>query len=1046
MPARPRDHVSTAPALAAEHPVLARAADVLDAQAGAIVERWLARLPGATPSLPRELCLQAMIDSGPQIVRGVAQALRIGPPEALSAPWTAAARQHVQTRSDQGEDPRDLLREFQILREEVWAALAAHLPSPSAQDIYLLAHDLGAAVDTMLSISAATCSARLQRTLTEAEAGRDAMSRLAAIVASSDDALIELDVRGLVLHWNPAAERLYGYSEEEMVGRSLDPVIPPERRDELDADLARASRGEHLARYETVRMRRDGSRVDVSLAVSPVRDAQGRVTGVSWMAHDISARKRAEEARRESEERWRIIATNSPDVIFALDRDLRYAWIANPTPPFTEEMVLGRTDADLFGPAEAEPTMAVQRQVLETGTGTMHEERLTIGGQDSCFEVMYQPRRDHEGRITGLIGYARDVTRRKRAEEALRASEARLRDLVEANSDWVWEVDAEGRYTYASPRVRALLGYEPTEVIGRTPFDLMPPEEAERVGAIFADICRRRVPFSELENTNLHKDGRSVVLETSGVPVFEDNGRLLGYRGIDRDITARKRAEAEREQLHREVEAQRQRFRSAIDSAPAAIAVVRASDWTIEVINPAGLNLTTERDVLGRSAAEVAPIGAPRVLPLLEQVARTGEPVRATDALLFLPKQPGRPPQEAFVSYTLVPMRAADGHVDAILAMAIDTTDRVRAQRRVEEAAQEAERRAAELDATINAISDGILIYGPHNEILRMNSAAERLMEITSEEYASMSLEERVTYYHMSAVDGRPLAPAETPAARALRGEVLSGYRMIGSRDSRSRQVLVSAGPIRDDQGRILGAVLSLSDITPMIELQQQGEDLLRAVSHDLRNPLSAVLGTAQLVEHRLGRAGMERERQSLQTIITAARRMDAMIEDLVDAARLESRQLQLKLAPLDLPHLAQGLLRRMAAAQDTSRVHIEAPEGLPPALADAGRIERVLTNLLTNALKYSFPGTPVSVNFSARAGQVVISVSDQGPGIPPEAIPELFQRYRRAPAAGAREGLGLGLYISRQLVEAHGGRIWVESRVGVGSTFSFSLPAAGMV
>ncbi|MGQ9682402.1 MAG: PAS domain S-box protein [Anaerolineae bacterium] len=1043
MPAHPHEQVCPAPAPAGDHAILSRAADVLDAQVEAIVERWLARLPDATPSLPRELCLQGMADVAPQIVRGLAQALRTRLPEALVVPWAAAAWQHAQARSDQGEDPRDLLREFQILREEAWAALAAHLPAPSAADVYLLAQNLSAAVDTILSNSATTCSARLQRALSEAEAGREAASRLASVVTSANDAIIELDKHGLVLHWNPAAERLYGYTEEEMIGRSLATVIPPERRHELDANLARAMRGESINHYDTVRMRRDGSRVDISLSVSPIRDPQGRVTGVSWIAYDITPRRRAERARRESEERWRLIASSSPDVIFVLDRDLRYTWIANPTPPFTEEMVLGKTDADLFGPAQAEPTMAVQRQVLETGTGIMHEERLTIGGQESFFEVMYQPRRDHEGRIRGLIGYARDVTGRKRAEEALRASEARFRDLVEATSDWVWEVDAEGRYTYASPRVRLLLGYEPEEVVGKTPFDLMHPEEAERVGAIFADICRRGVPFSGLENTNLHKDGRLVILETSGVPVFNDSGDLLGYRGIDRDITVRKQAEIEQERLHKEVEAQRQRFRAVIDSAPAAIALARAPDWTIEIVNPAALALMRAPDVPGRRAAEVAPESAPRVLPMLEQVVRTPEAYHATDAPLFVRRGPGGPVEEAFLTFSLVPMRAADGHVEAVLAMAVDTTERVLAQRR-EEAAREAERRAAELDATINAISDGLLIYGPHNEIVRMNSAAERLMEISAAEYDARSLEERVKSYRMSDADGRPLTPAETPAARALRGETVSGFRMIGSRDSHSRQVLVSAGPIRDEEGRILGAVLSFSDITPIVELQEQREDLLRAVSHDLRNPLSAVLGTAQLVEHRLGRAGMERERQGLQTIITAARRMDAMIQDLVDAARLESGQLQLSLAPLDLPRLAQGLLRRMAAAQDTSRIRIEAPEGMPPALADPGRVERVLTNLLTNALKYSPPDTPVNVTFTSRANEIITSVSDRGPGIPPEAMPQLFQRYRRAPIANGREGLGLGLYISRQLVEAHGGRIWVESEVGVGSTFSFSLPVAG--
>ena len=132
---------------------------------------------------------------------------------------------------------------------------------------------------------------------------------------------------------------------------------------------------------------------------------------------------------------------------------------------------------------------------------------------------------------------------RTRVEEVLRDSENRYRSLVETSSDWLWEVNADGRYTYVSSRAWEIFGYAPEEVVGRTPFDLMPEEEAQRVGAIFAEIAAERRSFALLENVNLHRDGRRVVLETSGVPVFGPDGEFMGYRGVDRDITERKRFE-----------------------------------------------------------------------------------------------------------------------------------------------------------------------------------------------------------------------------------------------------------------------------------------------------------------------------------------------------------------------------------------------------------------------------------------------------------------------------------------------------------------------
>jgi len=137
----------------------------------------------------------------------------------------------------------------------------------------------------------------------------------------------------------------------------------------------------------------------------------------------------------------------------------------------------------------------------------------------------------------------REVTVRKQMEETLLESEERFRALTESTSDWIWEVDINGVYTYSSPKVNDLLGYKPEEVIGKTPFDLMNPEEAKRVAEEFGAIVGSQRPFAGLENANLHKDGRLVVLETSGVPVFDTDGQLCGYRGIDRDITEHKQAE-----------------------------------------------------------------------------------------------------------------------------------------------------------------------------------------------------------------------------------------------------------------------------------------------------------------------------------------------------------------------------------------------------------------------------------------------------------------------------------------------------------------------
>jgi PAS domain S-box-containing protein len=193
------------------------------------------------------------------------------------------------------------------------------------------------------------------------------------------------------------------------------------------------------------------------------------------------------------------------------------------------------------------------------GTNCWADQTAFIARGDGCDEFVVRPSsRSIEREIESLLTsdeatkadlavavrkLEHEVSERRRSEQALREGEEKFRSLVETTSDWIWEVDAAGVYTYASPRVRDLLGYEPDAIVGRTPFDLMPADEAERMRAEFASMAAERRPFFSLVNQNLRRDGRPVVLETSGVPRLAPDGTLLGYRGIDRDITERTRAE-----------------------------------------------------------------------------------------------------------------------------------------------------------------------------------------------------------------------------------------------------------------------------------------------------------------------------------------------------------------------------------------------------------------------------------------------------------------------------------------------------------------------
>jgi PAS domain S-box-containing protein len=207
------------------------------------------------------------------------------------------------------------------------------------------------------------------------------------------------------------------------------------------------------------------------------------------------------------------------------------------------EEIVGRSHAELFPSSDTEHQQDGLRWVFEAGQPLYVENLTQFPNRGMWLGTWLVPIEDEAGQVKSILGVSRDITERKRVEEALGESEGRFRSLVETTSDWVWEVDRDGVYTYVSPKITELLGYEPEEIIGKTPFDLMPLDDAKHISTTFQSIVASQKPIERLENTARHKDGRLVVLETSGVPFFDLSGKLLGYRGIDRDITDRKKSE-----------------------------------------------------------------------------------------------------------------------------------------------------------------------------------------------------------------------------------------------------------------------------------------------------------------------------------------------------------------------------------------------------------------------------------------------------------------------------------------------------------------------
>jgi PAS domain S-box-containing protein len=483
-------------------------------------------------------------------------------------------------------------------------------------------------------------------------------------------------------------------------------------------------------------------------------------------------------------------------------------------------------------------------------------------------------------------------------------------------------------------------------------------------------------------------------------------------------------------------------LRAIFDSTHACLALL-ARDFTFLMVNATYVQNCghIEEELLGHNHFELFPNEENQVI--FARVRDTGEPYIANEKPFEYLDQPWR--GVTYWKWILTPVHNAQGETESLLLSLTDVTPQVRARQQVEHLAEEAGRRAAVLDATFNAIADGVVIYGRQGEIQQMNPEFERLLNYTAADM-SKPLSERMQLLQPEDAEGHPYQVEAIPMWRALRGETVRGEIVqITRRDGRRVCISVSGGPIRAEDGTTLGAVSTYTDISPQRELQEQQRIFLHMVSHDLRSPMAVINGHAALLVDMLSEVTETPPAMlySLAAIQRGIRRMDVMIDDLVDAARLEGRQYRLNRQPVHLDAFFADLLDRSKTAFDAARIDLAFPPALPAVSADHDRLERIAINLLSNALKYSAPGTPINVSAEHRDATVVISVTDQGQGIMPEELPKLFQRFYRA-ANRKAEGIGLGLYITRLLVEAHGGRIWVDSQPGQGSTFAFSLPIDG--
>ncbi|MGA8271480.1 MAG: PAS domain S-box protein [Candidatus Sulfotelmatobacter sp.] len=407
------------------------------------------------------------------------------------------------------------------------------------------------------------------RDVTERKQAERTTALLAAIVDSSDDAIISKKLDGTITSWNKSAERLFGYTAEEAVGQHITLIVPWERRSEEEDILSRLGEGERVDHFETVRKRRDGATLHVSLTISPVRDAAGRVIGASKVARDITERRRAERTLLEQG----CLLDLSNDAIFVRDMADRVTYwnrAATELYGFTREEALGRVPSELLQTQFPVQLDKINEKLLREERWSGELVHTTKNGTKIIVISRWVLDRKANGNPWCILETNNDITQQKQTEKALRESEERFRAIVETTPECVKLVSADGTLLHMnSPGLQMVGAGSAEEVVGKNVYDLIAPEDRDRFKAFNESICRGEKRSLQFDLIGLEGERRH--METHAAPLRNPDGTVVQL-AVASDISARKQAE---ELLRRSEE----RFRALV-TASSDVVYRLSPDWS----------------------------------------------------------------------------------------------------------------------------------------------------------------------------------------------------------------------------------------------------------------------------------------------------------------------------------------------------------------------------------------------------------------------------------------------------------------------------------
>lgn len=675
--------------------------------------------------------------------------------------------------------------------------------------------------------------------------------------------------------------------------------------------------------------------------------------------------------------------------------------------------------------------------------------------------------------ITMSVGALRKSRRRSQdlAEQAQHYA-ARAGAILESSLDAIIIIDKENRLIDCNPATEKLFGYTRKKLLGNVIFDLiLPPEYRIIHKKLVQDYLKKgekNIIGKRHEIKAQKADGIRFPAELAITPI-EVGGDPL-FTIYIRNISDRKREEMVQLFMSQASDtlASSLEYKETLRHL-ASLAVPGLADWCVIDIVTDGkverLAIThtdpKKAEYARRISADFPPDPAKNVG--VSGVIKSGKAQLYSKITPEVLKKSRLDPgyirlctELGFVSAVAAPLKAKGKTLGAIGFMSAESMRRFDKKdvRVVEELAarassaiessllyHEIKEIAAKQESILSQVTEGVILFDPTGTVIFINEAAKALV---GEFVPNWHITQYFERNEVRSPDRKKADPYSMPLLKALMGETVNNqeYRLKRP-DGLEAVILTSSASVKADDGRLYGAVATLRDITERKQLEDQKDEFIYVATHELKTPITSMKAYGQgLLRSAQKRGAAEEEVKILEAIVRQTDRLTRLIRNLLDASKIGSGRLTLDLKDVNLKATITAVCERVRLFAPNHRVVCNLDRDIF-VLADEDRIEQVLMNILTNATQHSQSGTTITVNLKTEDGAGVVEVRDEGAGIPGEKRKNLFDRFYQVEGERSR-GLGLGLYISKQIVDQHGGKIRVESEEGSGSTFIFSLPLSG--